>query len=76
MMDAMASPPLSFIEKKRAEREDDARFTASLAGFAATLFIGIVSLYILQGLAATSKLEDCLLQGRQNCERIESTVGR
>jgi len=72
----MPGPHLNFIERKRAEREDDERFTASLAGFAVTLFIGIVSLYILQGLAATTKLEDCLLQGRQNCERIESDVDR
>jgi hypothetical protein len=51
--------------------EDDARFTASLAGLAVTLFLLIVSLYLVEKLAEESKLEDCLMQGRTNCERIE-----
>jgi hypothetical protein len=53
--------------------EDDARFTASLAGLAVTLFLLIVSLYLVEKLADESKLEDCLMQGRTNCERIELT---
>jgi hypothetical protein len=52
-------------------RNDEDRFTASLAGLAVALFLGIIGLYLLQELARVSKLEDCLLQGRRDCERIE-----
>lgn len=64
--------PLSESARRERERlEDERRFTASLAGFAAALLLGIIGLYVMEGLATTSKLEDCLLQGRQNCERID-----
>ena len=43
----------------------------SLAAFAATLLIGVIGFYVMEGLAQTAKLEDCLLQGRLNCERID-----
>lgn len=54
------------------ERQEEAdRFTSSLAGFAVALVLGMIGLWVAQGLAQVSKLEDCLLQGRMNCERIE-----
>jgi len=54
------------------ERQEEAdRFTASLAGFAVALLLGLIGLWVAEGLAEVSKLEDCLLQGRMNCERIE-----
>lgn len=56
-------------------REEEDRFTASLAGFAMALFLGIIGLYVVEQLASISKLEDCLLQGRFNCERIELSAG-
>jgi hypothetical protein len=31
-----------------------------------------VGFYLLQALADESKLEDCMLQGRMNCEPIEA----
>lgn len=68
--------PLTFWERRRNERDDDQRFTASLAGFAATLLIGMIGLYVMEGLAQTTKLEDCLLQGRLNCERIDTSALR
>jgi hypothetical protein len=52
-------------------QDDDDRFTASLAGLAVALFLGIVGLYLLQELARISKLEDCVLQGRRDCGRVE-----
>ena len=55
--------------RERDEEED--RFTASLAGLAMTLLLSIVGLVVIDRLAILSKLEDCLLQGRKNCERIE-----
>jgi hypothetical protein len=54
------------------ERQEEAdRFTASLAGLAVALLLGLIGLWVADRLAQVSKLEDCLLQGRMNCERIE-----
>jgi len=58
------------IDRIRERQEDDIRFTTSLAGLVVALFLGVVGLYVLESLAAESKLEDCLLQGRMNCEPI------
>lgn len=55
---------------------EDSRFTASLAGLALALALSIASLFVIDKLAALSKLDDCLLQGRKNCERIELSPGR
>jgi hypothetical protein len=55
----------------RREREEDDRFTATLAGLAMALLLIVIGLYLAEELAAESKLEDCLLQGRMNCTRIE-----
>lgn len=64
--------PLSEHARRERERlEDERRFTTSLAGLAAALLLGIIGLYLMEGLAMTSKLEDCLLQGRLNCGRID-----
>jgi hypothetical protein len=56
---------------EREKREEADRFTQSLAGFAVALLLGVIALWVLDGLARQSKLEDCVLQGRMNCERIE-----
>ena len=54
------------------ERDDEEdRFTASLAGLAMALLLSLIALVLIDRLATLSKLEDCLLQGRKNCERIE-----
>jgi hypothetical protein len=65
--------PLTVWERRRNERDDEVRFTTSLAAFAVTLVIGVIGLYVMEGLAQTAKLEDCLLQGRLNCLRIDIT---
>ncbi len=56
-------------------QEEDDRFTASLAGLAMAIFLGVVGFYLAEQLAEISKREDCLLQGRLNCERIELSGG-
>jgi hypothetical protein len=56
--------------------EDDHRFTMSLAGLAMALLLAIIGLSVVDGLAEISKHEDCLLQGRMNCERIEFSIDR
>jgi hypothetical protein len=63
---------MSRHERTSEEREDDVRFTTSLAGLAVAVLLVVVSLYLLEALAAESKLEDCMLQGRMNCEPIDS----
>ena len=63
-------------DRERERREDDRRFTNSLAGLAAALFLILVGLYVTEELAAQSKLEDCVLQGRADCVRVELTALR
>lgn len=70
----MALRPYRDLERERAE--DDRRFTNSLAGLAAALFLILIGLYVTEELAAQSKLEDCVLQGRKDCLRIEMTPQR
>ena len=55
----------------RERQEEEDRFTASLAGLAVALLLGLIGLWVADGHAQLSKLEDCLLPGRMNCERIE-----
>jgi hypothetical protein len=54
--------------------EEDHRFTMSLAGLAMALLLALAGLSVINGLAEISKHEDCLLQGRMNCERIEFSI--
>lgn len=59
----------NMTERERQEERD--RFTGTLAGLAVALVLAVLGLWVAEGLANVSKLEDCLLQGRMNCERIE-----
>jgi hypothetical protein len=61
-------------ERERRERDD--RFTASLAGLAVALLLAVIGLWLVEGLAAEAKLENCLLQGRLDCERVELSPAR
>jgi hypothetical protein len=65
-----------FPQRQSERQEDEDRFTASLAGFAVALVLGIIGLWVVGKLATQSKLEDCLLQGRMNCERVELSPQR
>lgn len=53
--------------------EDDARFTISLAGLAVAILLAIVGYWLVDRLAKESRLEDCMMAGRQNC--VPLTVG-
>jgi hypothetical protein len=59
----------AMTEKERDDEEN--RVTASLAGMAIALFLVVIGVFLVQKLEASSKLEDCLLQGRTNCAPIE-----
>ena len=64
------------IDLQREREEDDRRFTSSLAGLAVALFLIWIGLYVTEQLAAESKLEDCVLQGRMDCVRVDLTQDR
>ncbi|HXR87370.1 MAG TPA: hypothetical protein VN728_10380 [Stellaceae bacterium] len=64
------------IDLQREREEDDRRFTNSLAGLAVALFLIWIGLYVTEQLAARSKLEDCVLQGRIDCVRVDLTSQR
>lgn len=64
------------IDLQREREEDDRRFTTSLAGLAFALFLIWIGLYVTEQLAAESKLEDCVLQGRADCVRVDLTSQR
>ncbi|HWE74276.1 MAG TPA: hypothetical protein VG328_14015 [Stellaceae bacterium] len=64
------------IDLQREREEDDRRFTNSLAGLAVSLLLICIGLYVTEELAAQSTLEDCVLQGRADCVRVDLTSQR
>jgi len=59
------------LSSERERQEEADRFTRSLAGLAFAFLLMAVGLWLAEALAMEAKLEDCMLQGRMNCERIE-----
>jgi hypothetical protein len=57
--------------RDRERREEDDRFTRSLAGLAMAFLLLVVGLWLTERLADLSRLDDCMLQSRSNCQRIE-----
>jgi flagellar biogenesis protein FliO len=60
--------------EKPPEDDDDARFTISLAGLAVAILLVIVGYWLVDRLASQSKLEDCMMAGRQNCVPIDGSA--
>ena len=58
------------------EFESANRQTASLAGLAVALFLVIVGLYLFYALHQKSRVEDCLMAGRWNCDTLVASVDR
>ncbi len=52
------------------EQREANRQTASLAAVVITLVLLIFGLFLVRELAAKSRLEDCLLSGRRNCDLL------
>lgn len=46
------------------------RKTSSLAGLAVTLAVLVLCVFLVKQLAFTSKVEDCLMANRSNCDKI------
>lgn len=56
---------------REAETQEAAnRRTRSLAGLAVTLAVLVVCVFLVKQLAFTSKVEDCLMANRSNCDRL------
>jgi hypothetical protein len=56
------------------EQREANRQTASLAAVAVTLLLLVLGLFLVRELAAKSRVEDCLLSGRRNCDSLLSGV--
>jgi hypothetical protein len=56
---------------EEAERRHDAeRQTSSLAALCFALALVVLGLFLVQSLHREARLEDCLLAGRSNCDRL------
>ncbi len=58
------------ILSREAEQTEENRVTSSLAGLALALFLVVVGLFLIQQLRDKARVEDCLLSGRLNCDRL------
>ena len=58
------------VEHYDEEQAEANRVTLSLAGMAVALLLVVVGLFLLQHLASKSRIEDCLLSGRMNCDAV------
>lgn len=63
-----------FRDRSWQSAEDDAqdanRQTASLAAFAVVLLLIVAGLFLVQTLRSKSRIEDCLMAGRRNCDAV------
>ena len=50
------------------------RQTASLAGLAVALLLVVVGLFLIHALHEKTRVEDCLLAGRLNCDALVATI--
>ncbi|MSP30208.1 MAG: hypothetical protein EXR09_07125 [Acetobacteraceae bacterium] len=51
-------------------RRDASRQTGSLAALAFALALVVIGLFLVQTLRRGAQIEDCLLAGRINCDRL------
>ncbi len=52
------------------DQEGANRQTASLAGLAVALLLVVVGLFLIRQLHEKSMIEDCLMSGRTNCDKV------
>lgn len=55
---------------KDVREQDTSRQTASLAALAVALVLVIFGLFLVQTLRRGAQIEDCLMAGRINCDRL------
>jgi len=59
-------------EKDRSEEtESQGNHTAAMAGLAIAVVLLVVGLWLARELTAASKMQDCLMSGRTNCNVIQ-----
>ena len=61
--------PRNWLANEDARIEAD-RQTSGLIGFAVVLLILIAGLFLIHTLYNKSKIEDCLMAGRNDCDRL------
>ncbi len=52
------------------------RQTLSLAGLAVTLAVLVVCVFLVRELAHTTRIEDCLMANRMNCDKVVAPLPR
>ena len=62
-----------WISDDEAEEEAN-RQTASLAGVAITLLLLVLGVFLIHQLHSEAQVEDCLLSGRSNCDKLLTPV--
>jgi hypothetical protein len=55
-------------DRRRQDEKD--RQTKALAGLALILALAVIALIVVQRLRSEGQIEDCLLAGRSNCDRL------
>lgn len=65
----MARRPDQTDQQARRE-EDAARQTRSLAAIAVILLLMVAGLYLTKTLRRSTAIEDCMMAGRSNCDRL------
>jgi hypothetical protein len=55
---------------EQAQNRVEDRQTASLAGVVIILVVLVLGLFLVQQLGTATKIEDCLLAGRRNCDAL------
>jgi hypothetical protein len=53
------------------DSDADDRRTRSLAGLALILLLALAAIFLVRELAKSSRIQDCVMQGRTNCAPIE-----
>jgi hypothetical protein len=65
-------PPNTKAQKTKSEdSEPQANRTPAMAGLAIAVVLLVVGLWLARELTAASKMQDCLMSGRTNCNVIQ-----
>lgn len=62
------------FESEANDTDSADRQTLSLAGLVVTLAVLVASVYLVQRLSHTTRVEDCLMANRLNCDRLASVT--
>jgi hypothetical protein len=60
-------------QQQKDDRAEADRQTTSLAAFAVVLLLLVAGLFLVHELRSKASIEDCLMAGRRNCDRLIET---